>query len=442
LWSRRLALTGSFLILGMLLGAFWLSGNPEVKHRWGFLPQVVLLAAGGLHLLLLTAMEAWQRRDTVSAVLAVWIIVGFIFATVLNWTVSARSLLPIVPAAAILVVRRLGPTNSIPTARWRLLWPLIPSVLIGLFLATADFKFANSARTAARRIAAKYESARGHVWFQGHWGFQYYMEKLGGRPVDFRRSTLQPGEVLVVPRNYSNTTCLAPGEVELLETMEFTACSWLSTMDEATGAGFYAADCGPLPFVVGRAPPQKFYLVKVSLPVQFRSPEAMRHRPRRTADGQSSAGVSLSENETRPDTLPEEVRVHARLALQLRSQGNTEEAIRQYREALRLLPDDPILLNNLAWILAADPRSELRDGKEAVRLAARAVELTSRRQATVLGTLAAACAEAGQFSRSIETAEAARDLAEVTGQKEVAATNENLLKLYRAGKAAYETGNR
>jgi hypothetical protein len=52
----------------------------------------------------------------------------------------------------------------------------------------------------------------------------------------------------------------------------------------------------------------------------------------------------------------------------------------------------------------------------------------------LLGTLAAAYAEAGRFGEAVKTAEQARDLAAAAGLKDVAAKNSELLKLYRAGK--------
>ena len=76
-----------------------------------------------------------------------------------------------------------------------LLWPLIPSAVVALSLVMADCQLANSGRTAAEQIAAKYKSAGHQMWFEGHDSFQYYMEKLGGKPIDesdycFNRGTL------------------------------------------------------------------------------------------------------------------------------------------------------------------------------------------------------------------------------------------------------------
>jgi hypothetical protein len=64
----------------------------------------------------------------------------------------------------------------------------------------------------------------------------------------------------------------------------------------------------------------------------------------------------------------------------------------------------------------------------------RACELSERREPLLLGTLAAACAEAGRFGEAVKTAENARDLATAAGLKDVAGKNSQLLELYRAGK--------
>jgi protein O-mannosyl-transferase len=105
---------------------------------------------------------------------------------------------------------------------------------------------------------------------------------------------------------------------------------------------------------------------------------------------------------------------------------------------LALQPDSVEALNNLAWILAANPDQEMRDGPEAVSIAERACELTQHREPVLLGTLAAAYAEAGRFAEAVATAEKARDLALTAGQTAVAETNRRLLELYRAGKPYHE----
>ena len=89
---------------------------------------------------------------------------------------------------------------------------------------------------------------------------------------------------------------------------------------------------------------------------------------------------------------------HLHLALVRDRQCQTAEAIRHYREALQSQPDFDGALNNLAWILATNPKDDLRNGPEAVRLAERACALSRNQSTFCVGTLAAAYAEAGRFA--------------------------------------------
>jgi tetratricopeptide (TPR) repeat protein len=127
------------------------------------------------------------------------------------------------------------------------------------------------------------------------------------------------------------------------------------------------------------------------------------------------------------------------LGMALAQSGRTREAAAQYRAALKLNPDLAGALNNLAWILAASPEAELRDGAEAVRLAERACELTHDAEPLCVGTLAAAYAEAGRFPKAVATAEKAAQLADRAGLNDLASKNRQLLELYRAGKAYHES---
>ena len=119
----------------------------------------------------------------------------------------------------------------------------------------------------------------------------------------------------------------------------------------------------------------------------------------------------------------------------LHSLGRFEEAAVQYRAALRSSPNDLKALNNLAWMLATCPLDGIRNGREAVTLAGRAARLTRRNNFTFLDTLAAACAEAGDFMKAVQWQERAVQLAPQQ-QKE---TLRRRLDLYRAGKPFRET---
>jgi 4-amino-4-deoxy-L-arabinose transferase-like glycosyltransferase len=95
-------------------------------------------------------------------------------------------------------------------------------------------------------------------------------------------------------------------------------------------------------------------------------------------------------------------------------------------------------LNNFAWALAAGTDAKIRDGKHAVQLAERACELTHYGVAPIVGTLAAAYAEARRFDDAIAMAEKACALASELGDQDLLKRNQELLALYQKHQPYYE----
>jgi 4-amino-4-deoxy-L-arabinose transferase-like glycosyltransferase len=275
LWTRRELLVGGGGAVLAAAIAFWTTDIGLINvFGWGYKLQLGLMLVAGIHLLLLAAADLWRRRDAVSLLLASWLGSGFIFAAVLNWTVSARSFLPLAPIAAILVTRGLKQKISTLEKPGASLWPLGISAAVSLLIASADYSLARSGKEAAHQLAAKYQSATTRLWFEGHCGFQYYLQKYGASPVDYSLSVISPGDILIVP---FNNVCLMmpnPDAVELLVVPEFPACSWLSTFNGATGAGFYGAG-GLLPFVIGPVPVEKYYVYRARQAWCFIPPEEL-----------------------------------------------------------------------------------------------------------------------------------------------------------------------
>jgi tetratricopeptide (TPR) repeat protein len=135
---------------------------------------------------------------------------------------------------------------------------------------------------------------------------------------------------------------------------------------------------------------------------------------------------------------PQEASAQYDLASAFARVGRGGEAAEHLRTALRLKPDWIPALNNLAWILATDPNPAVRDGTDALRLAKKACELTNYKDARVLGTLDAACAEAGQFNEAIEAARKTSELALAAGHYDLAQTARARLRGYEEGKPFHE----
>ena len=110
------------------------------------------------------------------------------------------------------------------------------------------------------------------------------------------------------------------------------------------------------------------------------------------------------------------------------------EAAQDYEQGLKLAPDDADLHNQLAWLLATAPEASLRDGKRAVALAQRAVDLTDTGNAMYIDTLAAALAEAGRMGQAVTAQETALLVLGQTGPAELEPEFRARLELFRQGR--------
>ncbi|MBW7957925.1 MAG: glycosyltransferase family 39 protein [Deltaproteobacteria bacterium] len=218
----------------------------EPGFGWGYIAQMAACWAAGAGILLLAATDFVKRRDAASVLLLLWVAGTFVFATFVNWTINARSILPMVPAAAILVMRAAEGKSLL-----RVYLPLIPALAVSFFVAWADYGFADNARAAARAISEKYSGMGTKIWFQGHWGFQYYMEKKGAIPINNRSSMIATGSLVAIPLNNTGITTIVPDSLDIsyLDGYDFPI-PYVATMPFDGGAGFYSSVWGPVPFML------------------------------------------------------------------------------------------------------------------------------------------------------------------------------------------------
>jgi len=270
LWTRRTLAIGAFLTILVVLLYLLIQGPNELYFskdnglNWLFIFQCCLFSMSGVGILFLAASDLRRHKDADSLFLFLWIIGTFIFASFLNWSVNGRSVLPMFPVIGVLVSRRIEEIrvhNNIVTAKYILL-PLIPSLLIALSVTRADYEWANTARKAAFEISHQYAKNPNIVWFQGHWGFQYYMEENGGKALDMNNSNILRGDIVITPSDNTNMFPLPEKKFfDLAGAYKITPSRWLSTLNTSTGAGFYSSRWGPLPFVVGSVPESEYVVL-------------------------------------------------------------------------------------------------------------------------------------------------------------------------------------
>jgi hypothetical protein len=267
LWPRRVVFcaAGATLLLIFLLSFAGQIGTVAVRAsdtdniKWGFLVQIGLMAAAGVNIIALVWADLVKHKNASSALLALWVLGTFIFAAIINWSVNARSILPMAPAVGILLMRRIEQYKAKPG--FAAIWLLLPAAAISLLVCWADYSWADTSRQAAKTIHKTFVSPYRTMWFQGHWGFQYYMESLGGKTIQYdHQEFLAAGDIIVSPQNNTNLQQLSANAVFLAKTLKFNQCRYLATMNELLGAGFYSDAWGPLPFVAETVEPEIYYV--------------------------------------------------------------------------------------------------------------------------------------------------------------------------------------
>jgi spermidine synthase len=132
---------------------------------------------------------------------------------------------------------------------------------------------------------------------------------------------------------------------------------------------------------------------------------------------------------------PGDADAHDDLGLALSLTGEVDEALAEFLEAVRLKPAWPLPMGRAALLLALNPNPAARDVAQAIRLARRAVELSRSRDASALEVLAAAYAAADDFEDAVAEEEKVVELANASGDRDLATAARAAAAGYRNGKA-------
>ena len=276
--SRRAMLLGVAVLIGCLFIPLTYSGFvPDSLREHVALPWTGTLFAGlfiatGLYILVFAAYVVSQRRDADAVLLLLWLLGTFVFSAFVNWTVNARTLLPMAPPAGIMLARLIAPhLTALP--RWQLLLPAALAATWSIWVAAGDYGFAQAAKSAATAIAEAYPTENTQdrrLYFEGHWGFQHYMEAAGYEPLDYAAPAIKPGDWLAIPAN--NTNLMYFAEAQPVREVSFGMPWGVATINLRLGAGFYSHFYGPLPYVPARVPPETYTIYAITPPEASNNP--------------------------------------------------------------------------------------------------------------------------------------------------------------------------
>ncbi len=234
------------LVLGTALAGalLWLARErPPLPAPYRFAP----IAGLGVAVFWDVFADGWKRRDSTQIALWSWLLVALVATP--YYQVPSKFLLASAPAAALLVARQMsGREGRAPLAILGVTGAL--GLALGFAILRADAAFAGLGRTAAAALVAPQAAAGRTVWFTGHWGFQWYAEKAGGRIVTLTPPYPAPGDLVVVSRNSE-----AGNRINRMVLQDFRL-RFLGTVEDRTpggrlmadGAGFYSNGWGYLPW--------------------------------------------------------------------------------------------------------------------------------------------------------------------------------------------------
>ena len=129
---------------------------------------------------------------------------------------------------------------------------------------------------------------------------------------------------------------------------------------------------------------------------------------------------------------------HYNFAKALVQKGSPDKALPHFEQAVKIDPADPRYLNDLAWLLATSSQASLRQGSKADQLARIANNLAGGKSPDFLATLAASCAEAGQFDDARRHAKEAIAIAQMAGETNLIQRISGELRLYEAGRPFHQ----
>jgi 4-amino-4-deoxy-L-arabinose transferase-like glycosyltransferase len=217
-----------------------------------------IFATIGVGILIAVVADFLRRRDSDGLLLLLWIGGTLFFSTFLNWSVTSRTLLPAAPAVAILTIRQIKQPSSRRTA-----WSMAAAVICSLVLTISDYRDADCERSAANFLQQRYASVAHPLWFQGHWGFQYYMQQWGAIIYDRGNPHVKSGDLIAGAFSDIQAYRFPDEQISMQDWLRLTSFPFVGVSTLGGGASFYSSFGGPLPWIVNNVPPQRYYCFKL-----------------------------------------------------------------------------------------------------------------------------------------------------------------------------------
>lgn len=231
---------------------------------WSAHISFALMAWLGATLLALAARACLQWKNADALLLALWLFGTVAFSAGINHYVNARTLLPMLPAIAILIAWGLPKTGGLE-------WRLIPACAFTLWTLFGDYEAAGHGKHAAENAIARATESGAALHHIAFWGSEYYLLAAGSTAfafdpqenyTDAPTHRMAAGDLLFIHSLGADTWQPPPEGFEIVEVTALPYRARLATFYTAANAGFYSHRTGYLPFAIGNIPPEPYLLLK------------------------------------------------------------------------------------------------------------------------------------------------------------------------------------
>ncbi len=245
-------------------------GTPT-PYAWSMRLHLGAMALLGVLLVWLPVQDLLKKRDAASVVLSLWVLGALVFTTYINHLINARTLLPMVPALAILMARNVRATGAATGFRRAISFaPLASGAVLSMWVLLGDYAVAENGRYSAREAAKRAAADGVQLYYSGLWGFQYYVQLEGARVFqvegdgwgDELHVRMQHGDLIAVSSDGRERWRPAPGEFEDAAFFAYPNRFGVATYHSADECGFYSHLAGILPYKFGLASREEYGLYR------------------------------------------------------------------------------------------------------------------------------------------------------------------------------------
>jgi len=219
---------------------------------------IIILTWFSIYIIFKSAENPGIAKEPLKILTYLWFYGMLVFITLFNWTVAARNILIMAPPALFLYA---DSNNKI-----RNYIALAAVFIISFMVTSTDYDYANIYKDFAKKV--RKHAPYNEVYFVGHWGFQYYMEREGYKPI--REGMAVPKEgysFIVVPTNVSNMLVIDQSvmKTELLKKIVYDNRFGVILINSKKKAGFYSTVFGMFPYVFLEEPLEEFSIYKFTV---------------------------------------------------------------------------------------------------------------------------------------------------------------------------------